>query len=340
MDEIFVIAEIGHNHQGSIHIAKKLISEAKLAGANAVKFQKRDNKNLYTKEFYNSNYDNPNSFGKTYGLHREALELNKAQYIELIKFSKKIGIELFATPFDFNSVDFLDELKVPYYKIASADLTNIPLQKYIAKKNKPVFLSTGGGNINDVNRAVKNILTFNRKLSVLHCTASYPAKIQDMNLNVIEQYKKKFPKLRIGLSDHENGIDASTIAYMLGARVFEKHFTINRSLKGTDHAFSLEPQGLSKLARNLARIPKMLGSFEKKQLACEIKPLFKMTKSIVAKSNLKKGSILKKNDIEFKSPGGGLPPYKIDKILGKVLKKSIKKEEIVKLSYLEEKKKR
>ena len=226
MDEIFVIAEIGHNHQGNINIAKKLISEAKLAGANAVKFQKRDNKNLYTKKFYNSVYDNPNSFGETYGKHREALELNKKQYKELIRFSKKIGIKLFATPFDFKSVDFLTELKMPFYKIASADLTNTPLQEYIAKKNKPIFLSTGGGNMLDVNRAVKNILKFNKKLSILHCTASYPAMIEDMNLNVISEYRKKFPNIKIGLSDHENGIDASTIAYMLGARVFDKHFTL------------------------------------------------------------------------------------------------------------------
>tara|TARA_B100001540_G_scaffold314820_1_gene340591 strand:+ start:787 stop:1809 length:1023 start_codon:yes stop_codon:yes gene_type:complete len=339
MDEIFVIAEIGHNHQGSIHIAKKLISEAKLAGANAVKFQKRDNKNLYTKEFYNSNYDNPNSFGKTYGLHREALELNKAQYIELIKFSKKIGIELFATPFDFNSVDFLDELKVPYYKIASADLTNIPLQKYIAKKNKPVFLSTGGGNINDVNRAVKNILTFNRKLSVLHCTASYPAKIQDMNLNVIEQYKKKFPKLRIGLSDHENGIDASTIAYMLGARVFEKHFTLNRANKGTDNSFSLEPQGLAKMIRNLKRVKILLGDKNKKVLKNELEPLFKMKKSIVIKEKLKKGSIINKKHVTFKSPGKGLDPYLVKKFIGKKINCDLNKDDYLFLRHIKNEKK-
>ena len=339
-DKHYLIAEIGHNHQGKIKSAFELFKQAKMSGANAVKLQKRNNKSLYTKKFYNSPYDHPNSYAKTYGLHREALEFGKNEYQELIAYAKEIKIDFFATPFDLKSVDFLAKLEMPAYKIASADLINTPLQKEIAKLKKPIFLSTGGGTLDDVKRARDNISKFNDNLIILHCTASYPVSVENMNLNVIKTFIKEFPNNVIGLSDHENGIDAAQTAYMLGARVFEKHFTINRSLKGTDHAFSLEPQGLSKLARNLNRIPKMLGSFEKKQLACETKPLFKMTKSIVAKSNLKKGSILKKKDIEFKSPGGGLPPYMFEKILGKVLKKSIKKEEIIKLSYLDEKKKR
>ncbi len=189
-NNLFVIAEIGHNHQGSVKIAKKLILKAKEAGANAVKFQKRSNRNLYTKEFFNKPYDHPNSFAKTYGLHREFLELNFKQYKELQKYAKKLDILFFATPFDFESVDFLESLKVPCYKIASGDLTNIPLQKYIAKKNKVTFLSTGGGVFKDIVRAYKNIIKINKKLIILHCTASYPARIEDMNLNIITELKK------------------------------------------------------------------------------------------------------------------------------------------------------
>ena len=324
---IFVIAEIGHNHMGSIKEAFKLIEAAKKSGADAVKLQKRDNKSLYTKAFYDSPYENPNSYGKTYGEHREFLEFGKKEYSKLIKFSKKIGINLFATPFDFKSVKFLKKLNMPLYKIASADLTNTPLQIEIAKTGKPVILSTGGGTFKDIDRAVKNIKKFNKKITVLHCTASYPAKITDMNLSIISKLKKKYKNITIGLSDHENGIDAGVVAYMLGARVFEKHFTLNRANKGTDHSFSLEPQGLQKFIRNLKRIELLMGNDEKRLLKSEKKPLHKMKKSIVASKNLIAGSKITYKDLDFKSPGGGLEPFEYNRLIGKKLRKNIKKEQ-------------
>lgn len=330
----FVIAEIGHNHQGSIKIAKQLILSAKESGASAVKFQKRNNKKLYTKELYDQIYDHPNSYAKTYGKHREALEFSFKQFKELSDYAKKIDIIFFATPFDFDSVDFLEKLKVPCYKIASADLVNIPLQNYIASKNKTIFLSTGGGNMSDVLRAYNNIYKKNKKLAILHCTASYPAEIKDMNLRVIEVLKKKFPKIPIGLSDHENGIDAAPIAYMLGARIFEKHFTLNRAWKGTDQAFSLEPQGLKKLVRNLNRIETLLGSKNKSILPSELNPIKKMAKSIVASKYLEKDHIIKIEDLAFKSPGGGLKPYLYKSLINKKTKKIIKIDEKIKLSDL------
>lgn len=328
----FVIAEIGHNHQGSIKKAKQLILAAKNAGADAVKFQKRDNKNLYTEEFYNSPYISENSYAKTYGKHRDFLEFNFTQYKILKKYSKKLNIIFFATPFDYKSVDFLEKLNVPCYKIASGDLTNIFLQKYIAKKNKPVFLSTGGGTIKDIDRAVKNILKYNKKLVILHCTASYPADVNDMNLNIIKELKRKYKKITIGLSDHENGIDAASVAYMLGARVFEKHFTINRSWKGTDQSFSLEPRGLSKMIRNLDRIDYLLGSKVKYFLNSEKKAINKMAKSIVAKVNIKRNTKISLNHLEFKSPGNGLKPYEYKKILNKKIKVDKNKDEIFRLA--------
>ena len=294
----FIIAEIGHNHQGSVKKAMDIMLAAKNSGANAVKFQKRDNKFLYTENFYNSLYDHPNSYAKTYGKHREFLEFGIKEYKKLISYAKKIGILIFATPFDFKSVDFLSKLNLPLYKIASADLTNIPLQKYIAKKNKPVILSTGGGTFKDIERAYKNIVKINKKIIILHCTASYPAEISDMNLNIITELKKKYKNIPIGLSDHENGIDAASVAYMLGARVFEKHFTVNRSWKGTDQSFSLEPIGLSKLVRNLKRIPKLLGSKTKKFLKSEKKPIYKMRKSIVASKDFDKNHKLSIKDLK------------------------------------------
>ena len=328
-DKSFIIAEIGHNHKGSVELAKKLFLAAKNCGASAVKLQKRSNKDLFTSSFFNQPYDNKNSYGATYGEHREFLEFSEDQYKELILYSKEIDISFLCTPFDEESLIFLEKLDMPAYKIASADLINTPLQKKIAETNKPIFLSTGGGSFEDVKRAYENIIKINEKLIILHCTASYPADIKDMNLNVITELIKRYPELTIGLSDHENGIDAASIAYMLGARVFEKHFTLDRAYKGTDHAFSLEPQGLEKLIRNLNRIPLMLGSNEKKLLPSEEAPLKKMHKSIVSAGNFKKGHTLDYNNLAFKSPGGGLKPYEYEKLLNKKLKKDLGKDDLI-----------
>ena len=325
-DDFYLIAEIGHNHQGDIKKAFELFKEAKAAGAHAVKLQKRENKKLYTKEFYNQAYDHRNSYGKTYGKHRDALEFGESEYKELKSLAKELKIDFFATPFDIWSVEFLEKIDLPSYKIASADLTNHPLQTEIAKLKK-IFLSTGGGNLDQVKKAKDNINKYHNDLSILHCTAAYPAPIEDMNLNVIKTYKENFKQNTIGLSDHENGIDAAPIAYLLGARVFEKHFTLNRANKGTDHAFSLEPEGLKKLSRNLRRIPLLLGNYEKKLLENEIKPLTKMLKSIVAAKDLKKNDIITIKDLAFKSPGGGLTPDLAHKVVGKKLKKDLSEED-------------
>tara|TARA_B100001778_G_C18604032_1_gene638800 strand:+ start:1818 stop:2831 length:1014 start_codon:yes stop_codon:yes gene_type:complete len=332
--KIYVIAEIGNNHQGDVKHALKLMKEAKNAGADAVKTQKRDNKTLYTKTFFNQVYDNPNSFGLSYGEHREKLELKKSDYQELIDYSKEIDIDFFATPFDLSSLDFLEQFDLKSYKIASADITNTILQTEISKTGKEIFLSTGGGSLEDVKRAKENIFQHNKNLSILQCTASYPARLEDMNLRVITTYAKTFPGLRLGLSDHENGIDAGPVAYMLGARVFEKHFTLNRANKGTDNAFSLEPAGLSKFVRNLKRIELMLGSDEKKQLNTETKPLIKMRKSPVLLKNKKKGDVISSNDITLKSPGLGIHPYEIEKIIGRKIKRDLNIDDYIKIEDL------
>jgi sialic acid synthase len=328
-DKHYLIAEIGHNHQGDIKKAFELFRAAKLAGANAVKLQKRDNESLYIKTYYERSYDNENSFGNTYGEHRKFLEFGEVEYKELKAYAKELGIDFFATAFDLKSVDFLNKIDLPAFKIASGDLLNIPLQIEIAKLNKTIILSTGGGTMNDVRRAVDSISKYNDDLIILHCTASYPSEIHDMNLNIITTLKKIFPKNIIGLSDHENGIDAAPVAYLLGARVFEKHFTLNRSWKGTDHSFSLEPLGLSKLIRNLDRVPTMLGAAEKKFLQSEKEPIHKMGKSIVAKCNIKKGEKLTFEKIAFKSPGGGLPPFRVYEMINKIAKIELNEDSLI-----------
>lgn len=327
--DCFVIAEIGHNHQGSVEICKQMFKAAKDCGVDAVKLQKRHNKYLYTREFYHTPYNSENAFGSTYGAHREALEFDKNEYKELKEYAKKLGIFFFATPFDFKSVDFLEDLDMPCYKIASGDLTHIPLLRYVAQTRKPIFLSTGGGTIEDVRRAVETIVPINNQLAILQCTAAYPSDFSDLDLHVISTYHEEFPDHIIGFSAHDNGIAMAVAAYVLGARIIEKHFTLNRIMKGTDHVFSIEPVGLKKLVRDLRRVRVALGDRIKKFHPSEKAAIAKMGKKIVAAKNLKKGHTLTKRDIAFKSPGVGLPPYHFEKLLGKKLKRAVKEDEAI-----------
>jgi N-acetylneuraminate synthase/sialic acid synthase len=317
--EPFVIAEIGANHQGDLDIAKAMFSKAKECGANAVKLQKRDNRSLFTREMYETPYDNPNAYGATYGAHREALEFGWDEYQELQKYAIELNITMFATPSDFESVNFLEELNVPLYKVASADLKNTPLLECVASTGKPVIMSTGGGTIEDVQRAYDTIMPINEQLCICQCTASYPAEAEDMNLRVITTLRERFPDVVAGLSDHQSGISMALVAYVLGARIFEKHFTLNRALRGTDHAFSLEPSGLSKLVRDLRRARLALGDGEKRPLECENPALTKLGKKLVAARDLESGHVLARKDVALKSPADGLPPYELVNVLGKKL---------------------
>jgi sialic acid synthase len=328
--ECYVIAEIGHNHQGDVGIAKRLIDAAKECGVDAVKLQKRSNRALYTRDFYEQPYDNELSFGRTYGEHREALELSADDYRELLRHAREVGVTLFATAFDFESADLLAELDVPAFKFASGDLRNTPLQRHVAAFGKPMLLSTGGGTMEDVERAVEAILPLNEQLCVLQCTAAYPASVEDLNLNVITTLRERFPSLVIGLSDHQNGIAMAVVAYMLGARVIEKHFTLDHALKGRDHAFSLMPEGMRRLVRDLHRVPAALGDATKRPLPIEADPLEKMGKKLVAARELELGHVLAVSDLAIKSPAdGGLPPYELDRLVGRRLRRPVAFEDFV-----------
>ena len=290
--DCYVIAEIGHNHQGSVEKAKELFKAAKDCGVNAVKIQKRHNATLFTKALYDQPYDNENSFGATYGAHREALEFGWDEYVELKRYCEEIGVTFFATAFEFESADFLARLDVPAFKIASGDLLNTPLLKHVAQVGKPMIVSTGGGSLADVRRAYEAVMPINRQLCLLQCTAAYPAEPEQMNLRTITTFRHEFPDIVIGLSDHQNGIAMADIAYLLGARVVEKHFTLNRAWKGSDHAYSLEPVGMRKLVRDLHRVRVAMGDGVKQALPCEAKPLFKMGKKLVSAVDLPSGHVL------------------------------------------------
>src|SRR6266511_1071320 len=328
--DCYVIAEIGHNHQGDLEHAKRLVDAARDCGVNAVKLQKRDNRSLYTREFYEQPYDNELSFGTTYGEHREALELGPDEYRELQRYAREFGIIFFATTFDFESADLLAELEMPAFKFASADLVNTPLLRHVAAFGKSMFLSTDGATIEDVDRAVDTVRPINDQLCILQYTAAYPCETEDLNLEVITTLRERYPDFVIGLSDHQNGISMALVAFMLGARVIEKHFTLNHAWKGTDHAFSLMPEGLRKLVRDLQRVPAALGDGVKRPLPVEAKPLEKMGKKLVAARDLELGHVLTADDIAIKSPAdGGLPPYERDRLVGRRLRRPVVFEDFV-----------
>jgi len=225
---------------------------------------------------------------------------------------------------------------MPAYKIASGDLKNKPLLKYVAEIGKPIFVSTGGGTIEDVQRAHDAIMPVNSQLCLLQCTASYPADAEEMNLRVITTFTQRFPDVIVGLSDHQNGIAMAVVAYALGARVIEKHFTLNRAWKGTDHAFSLEPVGMRKMVRDLRRVEVALGDGVKRVYPSEEKPLFKMAKKLVAARNLLPGHILAREDIAIKSPNDGLAPYEMERLIGKVTVRPLREDENISLDDLRE----
>ena len=324
----FVIAEIGHNHQGSVERAQQLFVAARDCGVDAVKLQKRDNRTLYTRALYDSPYDHENSFGATYGAHREALELDRGAYAELQACARELGLVFFATAFDVPSADLLAELDLPAFKIASGDLRNTPLLRHVASFGKPMLVSTGGATIEDVDRAVEAVLPINEQVCLLQCTAAYPAAVEELNLQVIATLRERYPELVVGLSDHQDGIAMSLVAYMLGARVLEKHFTLSHTLKGTDHAFSLMPEGMRKLVRDLERVPAALGDGVKRPLPTEEKPLQKMGKQLVAARALQAGHVITADDLDIKSPAdGGLPPYELDALVGRVLARPLTPEQ-------------
>ena len=333
--DAFVIAEIGHNHQGSLEKAKELVHSAYMAGAHAVKLQKRHNKTLFTREFYDKPYENENSFGSTYGRHREALEFGRREYAELAELAKKLKLEFMATAFDFRSADFLREFDLSAYKIASGDLKTIPLIRRVAKLEKPVILSSGGGTMEEIRRACRAVLEVNPCLVLLHCVATYPNQAHELNLHMITTLREEFPEVVIGLSDHYNGIAMAPVAYVLGARVFEKHFTLNRASKGTDNAFSLEPIGLHKMLRDLRRTREALGDGVKRILPQEAEAIRKMGKSLVAARDIPAGAVLRKADIAMKSPGTGLDPSHFDTFIGKKTSRAIKEDEFLSLDALE-----
>ena len=326
----FIIAEIGINHQGNIDLAKKLILQAKECGADAVKFQKRSISRILTKEGLEAPYENRNSFGKTYGEHKKVLELTEDEYRILKIFTDEHGLAFSASGWDEESIDFLLELDVPFFKMASADLSNFPLLEHTAKTGKPMIISTGMADMNLVKNAVELISKYNKNIAIMQCTSTYPAHFNEINLNIIKTYLNEFPEFIIGYSGHELGIAIPGVAVALGARIVERHFTLDRTMKGGDHAASLEPHGFSKMVRDIRHIENAMGGFEKNLQESE-KPIFKkLAKSIVSSVDIKRGQIISLDMLTTKGPGSGVSPTRFHEIIGKKLNKNIIADVVIK----------
>ena len=324
-----IIAEVGQNHQGDLKLAKEYIRIFAKAGADIVKFQSRHNKSLFDKDSYDAIYNSENSFGSSYGEHREVLELNKNELRVLRQECKKIGVGFMCTPFDEKSLDLICRIGVDLIKIASFDLGNLPFIKKIANKKKPVVISVGGGNEKQILASVKLLQDNKIKTIILHCVSEYPCEYNRLDLEKIKILKKIFPKSIIGSSDHYNGILSGPIAYLQGARVFEKHVTLNRSWKGSDHSFALEPEGFRKFVRDIQRTPFMIKSKPSKEIGKET-VFQRLGKSIIANKKIKVGHKISIDDLSGKIfLKQHIPVRECLNVIGRIAKRTIEKNEVL-----------
>lgn len=315
-EPVLVIAEIGLNHNGDPALARELIGLAADAGADAVKFQKRSVDRCFTRAALDAPYSGPNSFGATYGEHKRALELSEADYWGLLERSRECGVTLLVTPFDKESADFVEKLDCPAFKLASHNLTNLPLLDHIARKLKPILLSTGMAQMIEVEEAVTTIRRHHNELVLLQCTSAYPARVKELNLNVIETYRQRFG-CPVGYSAHEAEEVTLYAAVALGACVIEKHFTKDRALKGPDHNASFEPHELKRMIKGIRTVSVALGSGEKVVSRGEWANRVKHHRSIVSAVPIPKGTVIQEGMLMTKAPGTGLEPRQIGEIIGR-----------------------
>ncbi|QCH26956.1 N-acetylneuraminate synthase [Clostridium tyrobutyricum] len=334
-DHVFIIAEAGVNHNGNINIAKKLIDAACKAGADAVKFQTFKAENLVTINAPKAEYqEKTTGTGNQFEMLKK-LELSFENHIYLKQYCDKKNIIFLSTPFDFESVNLLEKIGVKYYKISSGDLTNIPLLEYIAKLQKPMIVSTGMANLGEVEIAVKAIKKYmNKDLYLLHCTSNYPTMYENVNLNAMNTLKSAF-KVPIGYSDHTVGIEVSIAAVAMGAKIIEKHLTLDKHMKGPDHRASLEPDELKDMVDGIRNIEKAFGDGIKRCNENEKNTKKVARKSIVAKTNLNKGQKLSINNIAFKRPETGISPIYTNIIIDKKITRDVNKDEFITLDLIE-----
>ena len=330
MNKTYIIAEAGVNHNGDISIAKKMIDVAVKAGADAVKFQTFRAEQLVCQSAKKADYqmETTDSTESQFEMLKK-LELSYSDHVELISYCKKKNIQFLSTPFDVDSLKMLDRLGVPLIKIPSGEITNYPLLVAAAKTKKPIILSTGMSNLEEIAEAI-HVLKANggERIVLLHCNTEYPTPMKDVNLRAMDTMRERF-HLQVGYSDHTLGIEVPIAAVALGATVIEKHFTIDKKMKGPDHKASLEADQLKAMVAAIRNIEVALGSEEKSATTSEKKNMEVARKSIVAAGDIKKGEKFSENNLTTKRPGNGISPMKWNEILGKTADRDYKKDELI-----------
>ncbi|OCL27625.1 N-acetylneuraminate synthase [Orenia metallireducens] len=333
----FIIAEAGVNHNGDINLAKKLIDISVEAGVDAVKFQTFSTDRLILKDTEKAEYQKKNTESQEsqYNMLKK-LELTFEDHKTLVDYCNEKGIIFLSTPYDEESADLLDELGVDAYKVASTDTTNLPFLEYLSKKNKPIILSTGMSYLSEVRKAVE-IFERNsvRNLILLHCISNYPVAFEKANLLSIRTLEDEFKTL-IGYSDHTYGVGVAPYAIPLGAKVIEKHFTLDKKLPGPDHKASLNPKELKECVQLIRKVEKAMGNGIKVPILEEKAVKSSLQKSLVAKANISKGQVLNKEMLTSKRPGTGISPLYIDEVIGRKVKTDIPKNGIIEYSILED----
>lgn len=329
---VFIIAEAGVNHNGSLDIALRMVSEAAAAGADCIKFQSFKTEKLVTADAPMAAYQETNTgtSGSQYSMLKR-LELDEQAHIRLMEYASEKGILFISTPFDAESAEMLYRLNVPMFKVGSGDLTNLPLLRQLARYGKPVILSTGMADLEETGRALEALESsgLSRKMiTLLHATTEYPAPYAEVNLKAMQTMARKFG-IAVGYSDHTDGIEVPVAAVALGASVIEKHFTLDRNLKGPDHKASLEPDGLAAMVRQIRNIERALGDGKKVPSAGERKNIEAARKSIVAACNIYKGELFTEENLTVKRPGTGICPLRWDDIIGTQARRDYRKDELI-----------
>jgi sialic acid synthase SpsE len=330
----YIIAEIGSNHNGDMELAKKLIIEAKKAGADCVKFQSWSKDTIFSRKKYEDNYFVADDYRDRtdYTLEEivEAYSISEDELFEMKKFADEIGIDFTSTPFSKKEADFLvEKLEVPFIKVASMDLNNYPFLEYLAKKNKPMVISTGLSELYEIDKAVKTIENAgNNQIVILHCVSTYPPVDSDVNLNNIKSLMAIYPEYPIGFSDHTLGTAIPLASVALGACLIEKHFTLDKNMEGWDHKVSATKDELKEIVENAARISEALGSFRITSTESDEKKR-EFRRSIVLTRAMKQGELIKEEDIDYKRPGGGFDPEMTSFIVGRTVNKDLKFDHIL-----------
>ena len=331
-NKTFIIAEAGVNHNGSFELAKQLVDKAVWAGADCIKFQTFNSKNLVSKNAQKAEYQKKTTDSSESQLDMlKKLELSKAEFVELRDYCNQKEIMFLPTPFDLESIDFLSSIGVKTWKVPSGEITNYPFLRAIGKRKESVIMSTGMCTLDEVRDAIKVLKDFGTTdITLLHCTTEYPAPYDSVNLKAMLTLKNEFG-FNVGYSDHTNGIAVPVAAVAMGASVIEKHFTLDKNMEGPDHKASLEPDELKQMVQSIRNVELALGDGIKKPSEAEKKNIAIARKSIVAACEIKKGEIFTEENLTAKRPGNGIPPMNWAEVLGKIAKRDFSEDELIEL---------